>query len=83
MWSEATKECILVQCHDKRLNDFQAIRKISGQKEQWIDFKNRHNDWMWDDGVLADEEYGQQFVIDLHNSCGRQTFDYYKRHSDG
>jgi hypothetical protein len=38
---------------------------------------------MWDDGVLADDEYGQKFIIDLHNSCGKQIFDHYKRMTDG
>ena len=63
MWSQDTKDCILVQCHDKRLNDFQSIRRISGQKEHWSDFKLRHNDWLWDDGVLSETEFGIDFMI--------------------
>lgn len=79
MWADESKECILVQCHDKRLNDFQAIKKLSGAKEKWIEFKNRHHGWMWDDGELADSEYGIDFMIALHNTCGKQTFNFYKR----
>ena len=70
MWADQTKECILVQCHDRRLNDFQNLRKQNGSKEKWIEFKNRHNDWMWDDGELADSEYGIEFMKLLHNTCG-------------
>ncbi len=51
-----------------------------GAKEKWEDFKNRNNDWIWDDGVLGDNEYGLAFMVALHNKCGRQAFDYYSRH---
>jgi len=36
-----------------------------------VEFKNRHNDWMWDDGELADSEYGIEFMKLLHNTCGK------------
>jgi hypothetical protein len=33
---------------------------------------------MWDDGELADSEYGIEFMKLLHNTCGKQAFEYYK-----
>lgn len=82
MWAEKTRECILVQCHDQRLNDFQSIKRISGQREQWADFKARHSDWLWDDGILAEHEFGIDFMIQLHNKCGRRAFKHYYRQND-
>lgn len=79
VWADKTKDCILVQCHDSRLKEFQAIKNISGKKEKWEEFKNRNNDWMWDDGMCGDTEYGIDFMIDLHNKAGRQAFEFYKR----
>lgn len=79
IWADnKSKECILVSCHDSRLKDFQAIKSITGRKEKWEEFKNRNNDWMWDEGACNDSEFGHDFMIDLHNMCGRQAFDYYK-----
>lgn len=71
MWQQNTRKCILVQCHDDRLADFQAIKKISGQEEKWSEFKSRYNDWIWDCGDIGDEDFGLNFMIDLHNKCGR------------
>ena len=79
IWADnKSRECILVSCHDSRLKEFQAIKSITGRKEKWEEFKNRNSDWMWDEGMCNDSEFGNDFMIDLHNMCGRQAFEYYK-----
>lgn len=39
-------------------------------------------DWQWDEGQLSKKGFGLDFMIDLHNKCGRQIFKYYKEITD-
>lgn len=68
-------------CTDSRLKEQQYIKRNTKIEESWHDFKNKQRDWQWDEGELANKGYGLQFMINLHNMCGRQVFKYYKETS--
>ena len=76
-WAKQSNSPILVQCHDKKLKDNTMINLLSGGKQEWSQFKQNNNTWLWDDIEVEEPDFGLEFVIKLYNKCGRQIFKFY------
>lgn len=53
------------------------INLLSGGKQEWSQFKQNNNTWLWDDIEVEEPDFGLEFVIKLYNKCGRQIFKFY------
>ena len=79
VWIQKTRQPVLQDCLSENFKDDHHII-FGDQNETWLQFKQDHDDWEWDDGSFKHKSLDyKDFQADLWNKSGQQICNFYNK----